>query len=262
MERQVPRRGAPLLAGRRRRRLRVRDAVWPAATISTSTSGRRPYASINFITAHDGFTLHDLVTYNEKHNEANGEDNRDGESHNLSWNCGVEGPTDDPAIIALRERQKRNLLATLLLSQGVPMLSGGDEIGRTQRGNNNAYCQDNEISWTSWDLTPAERELLEFTRTAHSHPARAAGAAAPPVLPRARRARADVKDIAWLDPSGSEMTDESWNAGFVRCLGVRLEGNAMDEVDERGQPITGDTLLVLLNAHHDLHRVHAAGGRR
>ncbi len=214
-------------------------------------SGRRPYASINFITAHDGFTLHDLVTYNEKHNEANGDGNTDGESHNLSWNCGEEGETDNPEVNALRDRQKRNLLATLLLSQGVPMLSGGDEISRTQRGNNNAYCQDNEISWTSWDLTPAQRELLEFTsrliRIRHEQP----------VLRRRRFFRgravrgADVKDIAWLDPGGSEMTDESWNAGFVRCLGVRLEGNAIDEVDERGQPVTGDTLLMLLNAHHD-----------
>jgi glycogen operon protein len=214
-------------------------------------SGRRPYASINFITAHDGFTLHDLVTYNEKHNEANGDGNNDGESHNLSWNCGVEGETDDPEVNALRERQKRNLLATLLLSQGVPMLSGGDEIDRTQRGNNNAYCQDNEISWTSWDLTPEQRDLLDFTgrliRIRQENP----------VLRRRRFFRgravrgADVKDIAWLDPNGSEMTDESWNAGFVRCLGVRLEGNAIDEVDERGQPVIGETLLVLLNAHHD-----------
>jgi isoamylase len=214
-------------------------------------SGRRPYASINFITAHDGFTLHDLVTYNEKHNEANGDGNSDGENHNLSWNCGVEGETDDPDITALRDRQKRNLLATLLLSQGVPMLSGGDEIGRTQRGNNNAYCQDNELSWTSWDLTSAERDLLEFTsrliRIRHEQP----------VLRRRRFFRgravrgADVKDIAWLDPNGSEMTDESWSAGFVRCLGVRLEGHAIDEVDEKGRPMLGDTLLVLLNAHHE-----------
>jgi glycogen operon protein len=214
-------------------------------------SGRRPYASINFITAHDGFTLHDLVSYNEKHNEANGDANQDGESHNLSWNCGVEGPTDDPAVIALRERQKRNLMATLLLSQGVPMISGGDEIGRSQQGNNNAYCQDNEISWTHWDLTPDQRQFLEFTsrliaiRREH------------PVLRRRRFFRgravrgAGVKDIAWLDPVGVEMTDESWNAGFVRCLGVRLEGNAIDEVDEHGHPIVGDTLLLLLNAHHD-----------
>ena len=214
-------------------------------------SGRRPYASINFITAHDGFTLQDLVSYNEKHNEANGDGNNDGESHNLSWNCGVEGPTDDPAVKALRERQKRNLMATLLLSQGVPMLSGGDEIGRTQQGNNNAYCQDNDISWTHWDLTPEQREFLDFTSRL------IAIRREQPVLRRRRFFRgravrgAEVKDIAWLDPSGSEMTDDSWNAGFVRCLGVRLEGNAIDEVDERGHPIVGDTLLVLLNGHHD-----------
>jgi glycogen operon protein len=214
-------------------------------------SGRRPYASINFITAHDGFTLQDLVSYNEKHNEANGDDNNDGENNNLSWNCGVEGPTDDPEILALRERQKRNLMATLLLSQGVPMISGGDEIGRTQRGNNNAYCQDNEISWTNWDLSDAQREFLAFTsrliRLRREQP----------VLRRRRFFRGrdvrgeGVKDIAWLEPSGNEMTDESWNAGFIRCLGVRLDGNAIDELDERGQPIVGDTLLVLLNGHHD-----------
>ena len=214
-------------------------------------SGRRPYASINFITAHDGFTLHDLVSYAEKHNEANGDGNRDGESHNLSWNCGVEGETDDPAILALREQQKRNLMATLLLSQGVPMISGGDEIGRTQRGNNNAYCQDNEISWTDWDLTPGQRDFLEFTRGLIQL------RRDQPVLRRRRFFRgrairgADVKDIAWLEPSGAEMTDESWNSGFVRSLGVRLEGHEIDEVDEKGVPITGDTLLLLLSAHHE-----------
>jgi glycogen operon protein len=215
------------------------------------SSGRRPYASINFITAHDGFTLHDLVSYNEKHNEANGDGNQDGENHNLSWNCGVEGETDDPAILDLRERQKRNLMATLLLSQGVPMISGGDEVGRTQRGNNNAYCQDNEISWTNWDLTPVQREFLEFTRCLIRIRREQ------PVLRRRRFFRgrairgANVKDIAWLEPSGREMTDESWNAGFVRSLGVRLEGHAIDEVDERGNPVAGDTLLVLLNGHHE-----------
>ena len=214
-------------------------------------SGRRPYASINFITAHDGFTLHDLVSYNEKHNEANGDGNTDGESHNLSWNCGVEGETDDPAIVALRERQKRNLMATLLLSQGVPMISGGDELGRTQQGNNNAYCQDNEISWTRWDLTPLQRDFLEFTRRLIEVRREQ------PVLRRRRFFRgravrgAGVKDIAWFEPSGAEMTDESWTAGFVRSLGVRLEGHAIDEVDEKGGPIVGDTLLVLLNGHHE-----------
>jgi isoamylase len=214
-------------------------------------SGRRPYASINFVTAHDGFTLHDLVGYNEKHNEANGDANQDGESHNLSWNYGVEGETDDPAIVALRERQKRNFMATLLLSQGVPMISGGDEVGRTQRGNNNAYCQDNEISWTHWELTPDQREFLEFTsRLVQLRREQ-------PVLRRRRffRGRSirgvDVKDIAWLDPSGREMTDESWNAGHTRALGVRMDGQAIDEVDQRGRPVIGDTLLVLLNAHHE-----------
>jgi isoamylase len=211
-------------------------------------SGRRPYASINFITAHDGFTLADLVSYRDKHNEANGEQNRDGESHNLSWNCGIEGPTTDRRVTELRERQRRNLFATLMFSVGVPMISGGDEIGRTQRGNNNAYCQDNEISWTSWDLTPAQKDFLEFARRVikvwKDHP----------VLRRrkffqGRRIRgAEVLDIAWLDPTGREMTDETWNSPGVQCLGVRLNGDAIDEVDERGERIVSDTVLLLLNA--------------
>jgi isoamylase len=211
-------------------------------------SGRRPYASINFVTAHDGFTLADLVSYNEKHNEANGERNADGENHNLSWNCGVEGPTMDRRVLEMRERQRRNVMATLMLSVGVPMISGGDEMGRTQAGNNNAYCQDNEISWTSWEITPDRRDFLEFTRRLiriwKDHP----------VLRRrkffqGRRIRgADVSDIAWLDPSGHEMTDETWSSPDVRCLGVRLNGDAIDEVDERGKRIVGDTLLLILNA--------------
>jgi glycogen operon protein len=211
-------------------------------------SGRRPYASINFITAHDGFTLADLVSYNTKHNEANGEQNADGENHNLSWNCGVEGPSNDRHVLELRARQQRNLMATLLLSVGVPMISGGDEIGRAQGGNNNAYCQDNEISWTCWENTPERRDFLDFTRRLiriwKDHP----------VLRRrkffqGRRIRgADVLDIAWLDPSGREMTDETWSSPDVRCLGVRLNGDAIDEVDERGARIIGDTLLLLLNA--------------
>ena len=210
-------------------------------------SGRRPYASINFITAHDGFTLADLVSYNDKHNEANGEHNADGENHNLSWNCGVEGATSDRRVLELRERQRRNLLTTLLLSVGVPMISGGDELGRTQGGNNNAYCQDNPISWSCWENTHERRDFLEFTRRLirirKEHP----------VLRRrrffqGRRIRgADVLDIAWLDPSGREMTDETWNSPDVRCLGVRLNGGAIDEVDERGARIVGDTLLLLLN---------------
>jgi len=210
-------------------------------------SGRRPYASINFITAHDGFTLHDLVSYDEKHNEANGEANQDGSNDNLSWNCGVEGPTDDPAIVALRERQKRNLMATLLLSQGVPMIRAGDELGQSQDGNNNAYCQDNEISWIDWDLTPAQHDFLEFTRQVIQL------RRTEPVLHRrrffqGRRIRgADITDIAWFDPDGREMTDEAWTAPSVRSLAVRLSGDAIDERDERGQRITGSTLVLLLN---------------
>jgi len=214
-------------------------------------SGRRPYASINFVTAHDGFTLADLVSYEHKHNLANGEDNRDGENHNLSWNSGVEGDTQDRRILDLRARQRRNLLTTLMMSIGVPMISGGDEVGRTQLGNNNAYCQDNEISWTPWELSTEQKDFFEFTRRLirvwRDHP----------VLRRrkffqGRRIRgADVADIAWLDPSGLEMTDRTWNSPDVRCLGVRLNGDAIDEVDERGERIVGDTLLVLLNAGSD-----------
>ena len=210
-------------------------------------SGRRPYASINFVTAHDGFTLADLVSYNHKHNEANCENNEDGENHNLSWNSGVEGPTDDRRIVDLRDRQRRNLIATLMLSVGVPMLSGGDELSRTQCGNNNAYAQDNEISWTRWDLKPAERDFLLFVkrliRIRKEHP----------VLRRrkffqGRRIRgAEVLDIAWLDSSGREMTDETWSSPAVRCLGVRLNGDAIGELDERGERIQSPTLLLLLN---------------
>jgi glycogen operon protein len=211
-------------------------------------SGRRPYASINFVTAHDGFTLADLVSYSEKRNEANGEQNNDGENHNLSWNCGLEGATNDRRILELRERQRRNVIATLMLSVGVPMISGGDELGRTQLGNNNAYCQDNEISWTPWENTPERRDFLDFTRRVirvwKDHP----------VLRRrkffqGRRIRgAEVVDIAWLDPSGREMTDSTWSAPDVRSLGVRLNGDAIHEVDERGARIIGDTLLLMLNA--------------
>jgi isoamylase len=216
-----------------------------------ASSGRRPYASINFITAHDGFTLNDLVSYNEKHNDANLEENRDGESNNLSWNCGAEGPTDDPGILALRERQQRNLLATLLLSQGVPMISHGDELGRTQHGNNNPYCQDNEISWIDWTLSERQQRLLAFTERLMQL------RASQPALNRRRYFQGrsirggGVKDVAWLAPDGQEMNDEAWNADFVRSLGMLLSGNAIEEVNERGEAITGDTLLVLLNAHHD-----------
>ena len=214
-------------------------------------NGRLPYASINFITAHDGFTLHDLVSYNDKHNEANGEENRDGHNENLSWNCGAEGKTDDPAILALRAGQKRNFLATLLLSQGVPMLLAGDEFGRSQGGNNNAYCQDNEVSWVDWKLDRPQRELLEFTklliRISHQHP----------VLRRShffqgRKIRgSEVKDLAWFRPDGKEMTDEDWANPEMRSFGLRLAGDAIEEVDGRGNRLVDDTLLILLNAHHE-----------
>ena len=212
-------------------------------------SGRRPFASINFVTAHDGFTLFDLVSYNEKHNQANGEDNRDGESHNRSWNCGAEGPTDDPAINALREQQKRNFIATLLLSQGVPMLNAGDEMGRTQRGNNNGYCQDDEISWFDW--TRVDEDLLEFTRAImklrKDHP----------IFRRRRWFQGqaihggDVKDLAWFKPDGAEMNDEDWNVGFAKSLGVFLNGRAIARPDFRGDPITDDSFYVVFNAHHE-----------
>ena len=214
-------------------------------------NGRQPYASVNFITAHDGFTLHDLVSYNEKHNEANGEENRDGHNENLSWNSGAEGDTADAGILALRERRKRNFLATLFLSQGVPMLLAGDELGRTQLGNNNAYCQDNEISWLDWKLDRPRRELIEFTRFLmrfrDQHP----------VLRRrhffqGRRIRgSEVKDLAWFRPDGKEMSDEDWNNLEARCFGLRLAGDAIEELDDRGNRIVDDTLLILLNAHHE-----------
>ncbi|MBX7072490.1 MAG: glycogen debranching protein GlgX [Pirellulales bacterium] len=212
-------------------------------------SSRRPHASINFVTCHDGFTLNDLVSYDKKHNEANGEDNRDGADDNISWNCGAEGPTDDPAIIALRDKKKRGFLATLLLSQGVPMLLAGDEIGHTQQGNNNAYCQDNELTWLNWSLNERQESLLRFTRWVikvfHEHS----------VFHRRRffhgkELRGDgAPEIKWLEPSGNEMSDEAWKGDFVRCLGVQLFGGQID-VDDRGAPISGDTILMLFNADH------------
>ncbi len=214
-------------------------------------NGRRPVASINFVTAHDGFTLHDLVSYDGKHNEANGEDNRDGINENLSWNCGAEGPTDDASIIELREQQKRNFLATLLLSQGVPMLLGGDEMGRTQQGNNNAYCQDNEVSWFDWNLDARRQAMLDFTRRLircfRAHP----------TLRRrnwfqGRALRgAAAKDIVWCRTDGQEMSDEDWSAEWMRTLGLRLDGKGIDVRDEHGRPVEDDTLLILLNAHHE-----------
>jgi glycogen operon protein len=214
-------------------------------------SGRLPCASINFITCHDGFPLQDLVSYNEKHNEANGEQNRDGANDNNSWNCGAEGPTEDLAINTLRERQKRNLMATLLLSQGVPMICGGDELSHTQKGNNNAYCHDNELTWLDWELDDRKKAFLDFVRQV------ARIWAEQPVFQRrhffhGRAIRgADIKDISWFSPAGEEMTDNDWNAGFVRSLGVRLAGDVIGDLDERGEPIQGDTLLLLLNAHHE-----------
>jgi isoamylase len=210
--------------------------------------GRRPHASINFVTAHDGFTLNDLVSYNHKHNEANGESNRDGDNHNHSYNFGVEGPTDRPDIIRARERQKRNFMATLLLSQGVPMICHGDEMGRTQHGNNNAYAQDNEIAWVSWDLSERDAELLEFTRRVarlrREHPTFRRRK-----FFRGRQIRgSDVRDIVWLSPVGTEMTDQEWNAGYVRCFGMALGGGAMEEWNDRGEQITDENFLLLFNA--------------
>ncbi len=214
-------------------------------------SGRLPYASINFITCHDGFTLQDLVSYNDKHNDANGEGGKDGANDNNSWNCGAEGPTDDPGIKALRERQKRNLIATLFLSQGVPMICGGDELSHTQNGNNNAYCQDNETTWLNWELNAEQKDFLEFVRKA------ARIWTEQPVFQRRRFylgrsiRGSDIKDISWFASSGEEMTDADWSAGFVKCLGVRLAGDVIGDVDERGEKIVGETLLVLLNSHHE-----------
>jgi isoamylase len=214
-------------------------------------SGRRPYASINFVTAHDGFTLQDLVSYNQKHNEANGEENRDGTDNNRSWNCGVEGPTNDPVILALRAQQKRNFLATLLLSQGVPMLLAGDAIGHTQAGNNNAYCQDNEISWIRWDISDTDRELLSFVRKLiairKDHPVFHRRNF---FLGRAIKGLG-VKDILWLKPDGHEMTDEEWKQEFARTLGVFFSGAGLQENDERGQKVADQDFLLLLNAHHE-----------
>jgi glycogen operon protein len=213
--------------------------------------GRKPYASINFITCHDGFTLHDLVSYNEKHNEANGENNQDGADDNNSWNCGAEGPTDDPAIQALRWQQMRNFMTTLLLSEGVPMLLAGDEICRSKQGNNNAYCQDNEITWINWELTEEQQAWHDFVRSLTQL------RRTQPVFQRRKffQGRAihgeGIQDISWFEPSGQEMTEEAWNTEYARCLGVRLAGDLIGEVDERGETIVGDTILLLLNAHHE-----------
>jgi isoamylase len=215
------------------------------------TSGRRPVASVNFITCHDGFTLVDLVSYDRKHNEANGEGGADGSDDNRSWNCGAEGPTSDPAILGLRSRQRRNLLATLFCSQGVPMLLAGDELGRTQGGNNNAYCQDNEVSWVDWGLADSQADMLQFAcelaAFRHEHP-----------VFRRRRffgGRPDggdgLADIAWLTPSGREMADQDWNTPDARAMMVFLNGDAITEPGPRGEPVWDDTFLILLSAHHE-----------
>ncbi len=214
-------------------------------------SGRRPYASINFVTSHDGFTLNDLVNYNDKHNEANGENGHDGDNHNLSWNCGVEGPTDDPEINQLRRRQRRNFLTTLFLSQGVPMLCGGDEFARTQTGNNNAYCQDNEISWLSWKHDAEQKQLLEFTKQL-IHLRKGHPVFRRPKFFQGRRIRgSEIKDVMWFNPGGNEMSDEEWASPFVRCLGMLLSGDTIDVLDFEGHPIRDDTFLLLINAHYE-----------
>ena len=211
-------------------------------------TGRRPYASINFVTAHDGFTLHDLVSYNEKHNEGNGEDNQDGENHNRSWNCGAEGPTEDEAVNALRARQKRNLLAVLILSQGVPMLLGGDEISRTQRGNNNAYCQDNDISWFDWEN--ADEELLEFTRHLigflKKHPVfrRRGWFQGRPIHGKG------LEDVGWFMPGGGEMSDEDWSSS-IQSFAIFLNGRGIACTDGQGDRVTDDSFYLLFNPHHE-----------
>ena len=213
-------------------------------------SGRRPYSSINFVTAHDGFTLQDLVSYNDKHNDANLEGNQDGDSNNLSWNCGVEGPTDDVEVRSLRERQKRNLLATMLLSQGVPMLRSGDELSHTQRGNNNAYCQDNDLSWLHWDLDSEGRAFLDFARRVIRLRSENRALRRRRFLHGQRIRGTDVKDLAWFSPLGSEMSEEDWSGEGVRALGVRLV-DATQEGTEGERPAPPNTLMLLFNAHHE-----------
>jgi glycogen operon protein len=213
--------------------------------------GRRPYASINFVIAHDGFTLADLVSYNQKHNELNGDGNRDGDNNNQSWNCGAEGPTNDPQINALRDRQRRNFLTTLFLSQGVPMLCGGDEWGRTQNGNNNAYCQDNEISWFGWERNEEQNQFFEFTRKLiqlrKQHPV----FRRPKFLKGRRIPGSEIRDVMWFNPGGNLMSEEQWTSPFVRCLGMLLSGDATDVLNSEGEPVRDDTFLLLINAHYE-----------
>jgi glycogen operon protein len=222
-------------------------------------TGRRPYASVNFVTAHDGFTLADLVAYDRKHNDANGESNRDGTDDNRSWNSGTEGPTDDPVVLERRERRRRAMLATLLVSQGVPMLRHGDELGHTQAGNNNAYCQDNELSWLDWDA--ADLDMFEFCARLvafrHAHP----------VFRRRRFFEggpifgSEVSDIGWFRPDGAEMSAEDWSVGFAKSLGVFLNGDALPDPDMRGQRVGDDSFLLLFNAHHEPVTFTVPGGR-
>jgi glycogen operon protein len=228
------------------------SASSPTASRAPATfyghSGRRPHASINFVTAHDGFTLRDLVSYERKHNRANGEDNRDGNDHNLSSNYGVEGPTDDPAIDAIRWRQMRNFMATLFLSQGVPMLLAADAIAHSQQGNNNAYCQDNEVSWLGWNLSPEQQEFLAFTihmirlRKEHRIFRRRSF-----FLGRAIKGTS-IKDIVWLTPTGEEMSDEEWNQSNARCLAVFLSGTGLEETDRHGRMVRDASFIWMLNA--------------
>ncbi len=216
------------------------------------SNGRRPNASINFVTAHDGFTLNDLVSYNRKHNEANSEDNRDGDNENRSWNCGVEGETDDPQVLRLRERQRRNFLTTLILSQGIPMLLMGDELGRTQRGNNNAYCQDNELSWVAWDLEQTNEDLLDFVRELiyfrRQHPVfrRRKWFQGQPIY------GVGVSDIGWFSPDGQEMTQEHWNAGYSKAIAVFLNGEAIPSPGPQGERVMGESFLMFFNAHYEM----------
>jgi glycogen operon protein len=229
------------------------------------TSARRPVASVNFVTCHDGFTLRDLVSYDHKHNEANGEDGRDGSDDNRSWNCGTEGPTRDPAINELRSRQVRNFLVTLFCSQGVPMLTAGDEMGRTQQGNNNAYCQDNEASWVDWADAGQYQDLLDFTRVLarlrRQHPLfrrRRFFSGLPSAVPTGH---VDLQDIIWLAPSGREMTAADWQARYARALAVFLNGDAISEPAPHGEKVRDSDFLLLFNAHSEAVTFTLPGGR-
>jgi isoamylase len=227
-----------------------------------SHGGRQPSASLNFITAHDGFTLRDLVSYNQKHNEANGEENRDGTNDNQSWNCGVEGPTEEERIHTLRARQQRNFLATLFFSQGIPMLLAGDEFGQTQHGNNNAYCQDSPVAWLNWQLSGEQRHLLEFVREIIRL------RKTEPVFRRRHFFQgrpiygSEIKDLYWIKPDGTEMSENDWNAGHARCLGMVLPGDQITETSEEGGRITGNSFAILFNAHHELIEFRLGARRR